>query len=110
MWAEQQGWTFPLLSDFWPHGEVAKRYGAFNEALGCANRVTVVVGKDGVVVDRFESEGLGTARPTALVLTRVGSPARGGAPGHPGIDCRYAIRRTEIASLASFASRPQAGA
>ena len=35
-WAEQQGFTFPVLSDFWPHGEVAKAYGVFNEKLGCA--------------------------------------------------------------------------
>ena len=63
MWSDQEGWTFPLLSDFWPHGEVAEAYGAFNDALGCANRVTVVIGEDGVVVDRFESENLGTPRP-----------------------------------------------
>lgn len=63
VWAEQQGWTFPTLSDFWPHGAVAKLYGAFNEEKGCANRVTVVIDKDGKVVDRFESGGLGEARP-----------------------------------------------
>lgn len=63
MWADQQGWTFPTLSDHWPHGEVAKAYGAFNEERGCANRVTVVIGKDGTIVDRFESGGLGEARP-----------------------------------------------
>ena len=33
-WASQQGYQFPVLSDFWPHGEVAKAYGVFNEALG----------------------------------------------------------------------------
>lgn len=63
MWADQQGWTFPTLSDHWPHGEVAKAYGAFNEERGCANRVTVLIGKDGTVVDRFQSGGLGEARP-----------------------------------------------
>ena len=62
-WADQQGWTFPTLSDFWPHGEVAKAYGAFNEERGCANRVTVVIDKDGKVVDRFASGSLGEARP-----------------------------------------------
>ena len=62
-WADQQGWTFPTLSDFWPHGEVARLYGAFNEDLGCANRVTVVIGKDGKVVDWFQSGGLDEARP-----------------------------------------------
>lgn len=62
MWADQQGWTFPTLSDFWPHGEVAEKYGAFNEEKGCAMRVTVVIGKDGTIVDRFESGGITEAR------------------------------------------------
>ena len=62
MWADQQGWTFPMLSDFWPHGEVAKAYGAFNDALGCANRVTVVIDRDGKIVDRFDTPDLKTAR------------------------------------------------
>jgi peroxiredoxin len=63
MWSDQEGWTFPTLSDFWPHGAVAKLYGAFNEERGCANRVTVVIDKDGTVVDRFETGSLGEARP-----------------------------------------------
>lgn len=62
MWADQQGWTFPVLSDFWPHGEVARAYGAFNEALGCANRVTVVIDAEGTIVDRFDTPDLKTAR------------------------------------------------
>ncbi len=62
-WAEKQGYGFPVLSDFWPHGEVAKAYGVFNDALGCANRGTFVIGTDGTVVDTFESGGLGEARP-----------------------------------------------
>lgn len=61
-WAEQQGWTFPVLSDFWPHGEVAKAYGVFNDALGCANRATFLIGADGTVVDTFASDSLGTPR------------------------------------------------
>jgi peroxiredoxin len=28
--AEEQGYTFPVLSDFWPHGEVDRAYGVFN--------------------------------------------------------------------------------
>ena len=62
-WAEEQGFTFPVLSDFWPHGAVAKAYGVFNDALGCANRATFLIGTDGKVVDRFDTENLGTARP-----------------------------------------------
>ncbi len=61
-WAEQKGWTFPVLSDFWPHGEVARAYGVFDEAIGCAIRATFVIGRDGTVVDTFSTDSLGTAR------------------------------------------------
>ena len=62
VWAEQKGWTFPVLSDFWPHGEVAKAYGVFNDAVGCANRATFLIDQQGVVVDTFATDSLGTAR------------------------------------------------
>ncbi|MFC7342079.1 peroxiredoxin [Saccharopolyspora griseoalba] len=48
-WADQQGYTFPLLSDFWPHGEVAKAYGVFNDAAGMANRGTFLIDTGGKV-------------------------------------------------------------
>ena len=31
---EQQGYQFPLLADFWPHGAVAQAYGVFNSDRG----------------------------------------------------------------------------
>ncbi len=65
IWAEQQGYNFPVLSDFWPHGAVAKSYGVFNEDLGCANRATFVIDRKGVVVDTFASPNLGTPREKA---------------------------------------------
>ena len=49
VFAEKEGLTYPLLSDFWPHGEVAKAYGVFNEKLGAADRGTFVIDKSGVV-------------------------------------------------------------
>jgi peroxiredoxin len=49
VFAEQEGLTYPLLSDFWPHGEVAKAYGVFNETLGAADRGTFIIDKTGVV-------------------------------------------------------------
>ncbi len=61
-WAEQKGYTFPVLSDFWPHGAVAKAYGVFNETLGCANRGTFLIDKRGVIVDSFATDNLGTPR------------------------------------------------
>lgn len=48
-WAQQQGYQFPLLSDFWPHGAVAQSYGVFNEDAGMANRGTFLIDTDGVV-------------------------------------------------------------
>ncbi len=30
--ADKEGYFFPLLSDFWPHGAVAQEYGVFNDA------------------------------------------------------------------------------
>jgi peroxiredoxin len=61
-WAEQEGYNFPVLADFWPHGEVAKAYGVFNEKLGCANRGTFIIDKTGVIVDKFETDALTTPR------------------------------------------------
>lgn len=61
-WSEDNGFTFPVLSDFWPHGNVARAYGAFNEDLGIANRVTYVIDGNGVVRDIIASDSLSTAR------------------------------------------------
>jgi mycoredoxin-dependent peroxiredoxin len=49
VFAEREGLDYPLLSDFWPHGAVAKSYGVFNEVLGAAERGTFVIDKQGVV-------------------------------------------------------------
>lgn len=42
-WASSEGYRFPLLSDFWPHGEVARSYGVFNEESGMSVRGTFLV-------------------------------------------------------------------
>lgn len=60
-WAQQQGYTFPLLSDFWPHGEVARRYGVFNEDAGLAVRGTFLIDTTGKVAFA-EINGPGEAR------------------------------------------------
>lgn len=49
VYGEQEGLEFPLLADFWPHGEVARAYGVFDEERGCATRGTFVMDKQGVV-------------------------------------------------------------
>ncbi|MGN6325925.1 peroxiredoxin [Pseudolysinimonas sp.] len=52
-WAEQEGYDFTLLADFWPHGAVAKEYGVFLEEKGFANRATFVIDADGVIRASF---------------------------------------------------------
>jgi len=61
IWSLQEGFEFPLLADFWPHGEVAQRYEVFNETAGFANRGTFLIDRSGVI--RFAEEaGPGSAR------------------------------------------------
>lgn len=48
-WAEEQQFTFPLLSDFWPHGETANAYGVLDHSVGTALRGTFIVDRQGVV-------------------------------------------------------------
>lgn len=48
-WADEEGYTFPLLSDFWPHGKTAQDYGVFNADAGMAIRGTFLIDSDGVI-------------------------------------------------------------
>jgi peroxiredoxin len=47
--ADRDGLFFPLLSDYWPHGEVASDYGVFDEETGSPSRSSFLIDKDGVV-------------------------------------------------------------
>jgi len=49
VFAETEKYEFSLLSDFWPHGEVARAYDVFLEERGFATRGTFVIDKEGVV-------------------------------------------------------------
>lgn len=48
-WADLEGYDFGMLSDFWPHGAVARSYGVFDEERGLALRGTFIIDKNGVV-------------------------------------------------------------
>lgn len=61
-WASEQGFTFPILSDFWPHGEVTRAYDCFNEAIGVPERATFTIDESGIVRAVVVSESLGTER------------------------------------------------
>jgi peroxiredoxin len=47
--ADADGLNFPLLSDYWPHGEVTTSYGVFNELKGTPHRSSYVIDKQGTV-------------------------------------------------------------
>ena len=50
-WARELGIeNTPLLSDFWPHGAVAKSYGIFRENAGTSERANIMIDEKGTVV------------------------------------------------------------
>ena len=61
VFAEQEGYKFQVLSDFWPHGDIAKAYGVFDENRGCATRGSFIIGTDGKI-KWMVVNGLGEAR------------------------------------------------
>lgn len=48
-YAEQEGYGFDLLADFWPHGGVASSYGVFDEETGMARRGTFIIDAAGTI-------------------------------------------------------------
>lgn len=49
-WADGLGGvSYPLLSDFWPHGAVAQKFGVMREKDGFSDRALLIVDKEGVI-------------------------------------------------------------
>jgi peroxiredoxin len=70
-WAEQQHLAFELLSDFWPHGGVARRYGVFLERSGTSNRALFVIDRYGVIRERWVAEDPSVAPGIGIVLAAL---------------------------------------
>ena len=49
VFAEREGFGFPMLADFWPHGGVASAYGVFHEGAGAARRGSFLIDAEGTV-------------------------------------------------------------
>jgi mycoredoxin-dependent peroxiredoxin len=76
VFSDQEQLTFPVLSDFWPHGEVASAYGVFDDQRGIARRGTFLVDHERVVRWRVvndigEARTLGDYRAVLGDLNRV---------------------------------------
>jgi mycoredoxin-dependent peroxiredoxin len=54
--ADQLRLPFDLLSDFWPHGEVARAYDVFDPERGCALRGTFVLDAGGRITRAVRNE------------------------------------------------------
>ena len=61
-WADSQRFAFPILSDFWPHGETTKAYDSFDERIGVPIRATYTLDENRVITDVFTTEKLSIAR------------------------------------------------
>ncbi len=48
-WGEQEGYSFDLASDFWPHGAAARAYGVFDTERGHAQRGSFLIDASGVL-------------------------------------------------------------
>lgn len=44
-----EGVPFPVASDFWPHGEVTKAYGVFNDERGNSRRSVFIIDAEGMI-------------------------------------------------------------
>lgn len=69
-WAASEGYRFPLLSDFWPHGEASRAWGVFDESSGMARRGTFLVSPDMEVVWSLVLEP-GETRPIGVLHEAV---------------------------------------
>lgn len=49
VFSDQEGYTFDVLSDFWPHGAVSQAYGVFEEGAGAARRASFLIDPEGIV-------------------------------------------------------------
>ena len=70
--AEQEGYKFSVLADFWPHGKVAQDYGVFIPESGIAARGTFLIDTDGVIKAKFVN-GPGEARNLSSYMEALAS-------------------------------------
>lgn len=99
----------PLLSDFHPHGAVARAYGALLEGEGVADRAAVLVDRAGVV--RY-SESVGkygkrSAPALLAIATAVRTGAVAGAPGAAPPSARTALDLPVLYAAGSCAACAQ---
>jgi alkyl hydroperoxide reductase subunit AhpC len=71
-WARSLGGieTYPLLGDFHPKGEVARRYGVYREDEGITERAILIIDKQGIV-RYIDVHDIGEQPDTTQILTEL---------------------------------------
>lgn len=104
-WSEQEHLGFPLLSDFWPHGGVARRYGVFLERSGTSNRALFVIDAQGIIRERWVAEDPAIAPGVGIVLSALQEIEEPGATSRGEIGSRPDARPEVFVPTESFAPR-----
>lgn len=72
--ADRDGLAFPMLSDFWPHGEVASSYGVLDPDRGCPTRSSFLIDRGGLL--RWSRHNpMGEARPVDEAVAQAAALA-----------------------------------
>ena len=50
MFAEHEGYKFSVLADFWPHGDVASKFGVFIDKAGISGRANFIIDENGKII------------------------------------------------------------
>jgi len=74
VWQESEGLRLELLSDFWPHGEVARAYGVFRDDAGVSLRASFLIDALGVIRERIVNPAT-QARPLSWYRSALGGLA-----------------------------------
>ncbi len=70
--AAANGITYPLLADFHPKGDVARKYGVYLEEKGFSARTAFIIGKDGKIKEVIASD-IPVARDIAGLIAKTGA-------------------------------------
>ena len=84
-WAESLGGiNYPLLSDFWPHGAVAKKYGVLRSE-GHTERAILILDKKGIIqyIDIHDIDDQPSNEVLLAELRRIDPQAAASAPAQP---------------------------
>ena len=70
-WANHYNIEFPILADFWPHGEVSKQFGCFHDGVGISLRYTYITNEENVITEIIKSDEIGSCNSSKVGINSV---------------------------------------